>query len=1244
MQAIENHQVVIVSGQTGSGKTTQLPKICLAMGRGQTGMIGHTQPRRLAATSVAKRIAQELQSPIGELVGYQIRFHQRSAANTAIKLMTDGVLLAQTQRDRLLKQYDTLIIDEAHERSLNIDFLLGYLKQLLPKRPDLKVVITSATIDAQRFANHFADVQGRPAPVIDVTGRLYPVQVLYRPVRRPGVVADEASGADHSDDAVDEARELIDAIVDAVDECARSGPGDVLVFLPGEREIRETAEALRKHHPPSTQILPLFARLSQNEQEAIFRPSTSARRVVLATNVAETSLTVPGIRFVVDSGVARVKRYSWRQKVEQLQVEPISQAAANQRAGRCGRLGPGICLRLYDELDFNRRREFTEPEILRSSLAGVILRMKSLGLMDIDAFPFVDPPTGRAIADGYQALQELGALTQKTKPNGEVRNELTAIGRSLAKLPLDPRVGRMLLAARDQQCLHEMLIIASALAVQDPRERPLQGRELADQAHAKFADKQSEFLSWLKLWAWYHEEVAHKGSQRQLVKRLRQNFLSVARLREWHDIHVQLSALAGEQGWRINQTEATYEQIHSALLAGLLGQVGLKAEEAGHYQGVRGIRFWIHPSSKLARRAGKWVIASELVETSKLYARCIAKIDPVWIERVGGHLLQRSRSDPRWDARRGQVLAHERASLFGLPVYSGRQVHFGPIDPVQARLTFIREALVPGQLDVPFEFVAHNRRLIRQIEQLEHRSRRPDILVDEELIAKFYDRLLPADICQLTKFKHWFKQLSEQQQAQFKLSRDDLMQHEAAGITSDVFPKSLDWQGTKLKLDYHFEPGSAKDGVTLTVPLAVLNQLAPDRWQWLVPGMVKEKVQWLVKSLPQKLRKHCVPLPDYAKAFYEHWFDQLNDPPGSLLMAIVRDMDRRFHVKVAVTDFRPDTLPAHLFMNFKIIDEHGRLLKAGRNLAQIKAELAKQTQQTLQAMASEGEAVVADVPQDKITSWGFDALPEIMEIRRHKQTVIGYPALVDEGTHCRIDVFDEPHIARQHHRQGLIRLLRIALKDQVKFLEKNLPDELKLGVLYMPLGTWEELRGQLIDAAIYQACLHEVWPQTAEQFKAAREQAKERVGLLAQEMARLVVEILQTWAEVQKKLVPFKVYTNSYQDIQTQLSHLIHKQFVVQTPYEHLREFPRYLQAVLVRLDGLREDAGRDQAKMSDMAPLLANFQRARASLAGAPDPELDAFGWMLQELRVALFAQRLRTPYPVSVKRLHKAWQARAR
>ena len=1244
-RAIDAHQVVIVSGQTGSGKTTQIPKICLAMGRGRAGLIGHTQPRRLAATSVAKRIATELNTTLGELVGYQIRFHQRAASSTTIKLMTDGVLLAQTQRDRLLKQYDTLIIDEAHERSLNIDFLLGYLRQLLPRRPDLKVIITSATIDAGRFAAHFADAHGKPAPVIDVSGRLYPVEILYRPVHQRDLVpADEEFVPAQAVDADDDGRELSDAIVDAVDECARLGEGDVLVFLPGEREIREAAEALRKHHPSSTQILPLFARLSHNEQEEIFRPSTRARRVVLATNVAETSLTVPGIRFVVDSGLARVKRYSWRQKVEQLQVEPISQAAANQRAGRCGRLGPGVCIRLYEEQDFVRRREFTEPEILRSSLAGVILRMKALGLDDIDAFPFVDPPTGRAIADGYQTLQELGALAQTSRNDGQLHNHLTAIGKALAKLPLDPRVGRMLLAARDQQCLHEMLIIAAALAVQDPRERPMQARELADQAHAKFADKQSEFLAWIKLWQWYHEQVAHKASQRQLTKLLRQNYLSVPRLREWHDIHGQLAALAGEQGWRINQTEATFEQIHSALLAGLLGQVGLKSEEAGHYQGVRGVRFWIHPGSRLAKRAGKWVMAAELVETSRLYARCIAKIEPVWIERVGGHLLQREWSDPRWDAKRGQVVAHERANLFGLPVYSGRLVHYGPVDPVLARQTFIREALVPLALDVPFEFVAHNRKLMHHIEQLEHRSRRPDILIDEELIAAFYDRLLPVDVYQLAKFRHWFKQLAPEKQQQWKLEREDLMQHEAAGITSDVFPKSVNWQGARLKLDYHFEPGSPKDGVTLTVPLMVLNQLTPGRWEWLVPGMLKDKVQWLVKSLPQKLRKHCVPLPDYARAFHDRWFDRLDNPPGSLLAAIIADMNEVFHVQVAISDFRLDSLPAHLFMNFKVIDEHGRMLKAGRNLAQIKAELARQTQEMLQAMAQEGQAVIANVPQEEITSWCFADLPDIMEITRQNRTVIGYPALVDGGTHCRIDVFDEPHLARAQHRQGLIRLLRLALKEQVRFTEKNLPEALKLGVLYMPLGTWEELRAQLVDAALYQACLTGDWPQSAVQFEACRDQARERFGLLAQELARLVLEILQLWAEVQKRLVQFKVHAQACQDIKSQIAQLMPKQFVVQTPYEQLRHFPRYLEAVLVRFDGLRADAERDQAKMSDMAPLIGNYQRARVAMAGSPDPALEEFGWMLQELRVMLFAQRLRTPYPVSVKRLYKTWQALGR
>jgi ATP-dependent helicase HrpA len=1013
----------------------------------------------------------------------------------------------------------------------------------------------------------------------------------------------------------------------------------VLVFLPGEREIREVAEALRKHHPVSTQILPLFSRLSQAEQEAVFRPNTRSRRVVLATNVAETSLTVPGIRYVIDSGLARVKRYSWRQKVEQLQIEPISQASANQRAGRCGRLGPGVCIRLYEEADFHRRRPFTEPEILRSSLAGVILRMKSLGLDGIERFPFVDPPTGRAIADGYQTLQELGAIDHTA-----VTNRLTDIGRALAKLPLDPRVGRMLLAARDQQCLHEMLIIASALAVQDPRERPAALREQAEQAHAPFGDKQSEFLFWLKLWTWYHEQVAHKASQRKLTALLRKTFLSPIRLREWHDIHGQLAALVGEQGWRVNQTEATYEQIHTALLAGLLGQVGAKAEDSGHYQGVRDLRFWIHPGSKLVKRAGRWVMAAELVETSKLYARCVAKIEPLWIERVGTHLLQRSWGDPRWDKRRGQVVALEKASLYGLPIYSGRRVHFGPIDPVLARQTFIRQALVPGELDVPFDFVAHNKRLIQQIEQLEHRARRPDILVDETLIEAFYDRLLPADICQTASFKHWFKFLPQAELERWKLSRDDLMRHEAAGVTTEVFPKKIQWQDNLLKLDYHFEPGSAKDGVTLTVPLVLLNQLNAQRWEWLVPGMVKEKVQWLVKSLPQKLRRHCVPVPDYAQAFYDRWFDRLHEPVGSLVAALIQDMAAQFRLPVQAEDFKLETLPAHLFMNFRVIDQDGRVLKISRNLAQIKAELSRQAQETLQAMAGDGVALSDDLPQESITTWSFGQLPDIMEIRRERQTVIGYPALVDEKTHCRIDVFDDPDVAKAVHQRGLIRLMRLGLKEQIKYLEKQIPEALRLGVLFMPLGTWESLREQIIDAALMRATLTEAWPEDAPAFERCLEQARERVGLLAQDIARLVLVVLETRAVVLKRLAQFKTHTAACQDMQGQLAELLDPLFVRTTAYEHLKHLPRYLQAMVVRFDGLRADAQRDQARMAEMAGLLANYKRARLALAGATDAALDEFFWLIQELRVALFAQRLRTPMPVSVKRLQKTWASMQR
>ncbi len=1245
-RAIAAHQVVIVSGETGSGKTTQLPKICLELGRGLKKMIGHTQPRRLAASSVARRIADELQTPLGDWVGYQVRFQDRSSAQTAIKLMTDGILLAESQRDPLLKRYDTIIIDEAHERSLNIDFLLGYLRQLLPRRRDLKVIITSATIDAGRFARHFADAKGVPAPVIEVSGRLYPVEIRYRPVLNPALEEGVAGGVtpqaglSERSLARDEERDLINALVEAVDECARVGPGDILVFLPGEREIRECTEALRKHHPPGTQVLALFARLSQEEQEEIFRPRTSARRIVLATNVAETSLTVPGIRFVIDSGLARVKRYSWRNKVEQLRIEPISQASANQRSGRCGRLGPGVCIRLYDEQDFKDRAAFTDPEILRSSLASVILRMKALRLNDIETFPFVDPPSGRAIADGYHLLQELGAID----PDADKPDALTETGRALAKLPVDPRLGRMILAARDQHCLTEMLIIASALSVQDPRDRPMHAREAAEQAHSIFNDDKSEFVAYVKLWNWYHEQVRHKESQRKLVALLRTHYLSPLRLREWHDIHSQLMALVGEQGWRLNKTEATHEQIHLSLLSGLLGNLGFKAEEAGHYLGARDIRFWIHPGSRLLKKAGKWIMAAELVDTSKLYARCVAKIDPSWVERVAGHLLKRSWSDPRWERKLGQVVANEKATLYGLTVYSGRRVHYGPIAPEQAREIFILQALIPGDIDSPLSFLAHNRKLIAQIEKLEHQTRRPDILVDDALILAFYDKLLPVDISQTATLEHWVKGLSKEHAQQLMLTRDALMRHEAAGVTTDIFPKFFDWQGVRLAVDYHFEPGSPKDGLTITVPLYFLNQVDAARCEWLVPGMLKEKAQLLLKSLPQKIRRHCVPLPDYAAGFYERWYDRLEIPPCGLIDGLIQDIWQQLKIRPLVTDFKPETLPAHLFMSFKVVDEHGRMLAAGRNLAQIKAELGKKAQANFQKLATRDQEVASVLSQDEITEWSFGKLPELMEIRRKDQVVVGYPALVERGAACALDVFDDPQVALQAHKRGLVRLFRLALREQVKFLEKNLHELTKMGMLYLQLGTQEQLRDQIIDCALIGACLAEPWPDDAQTFEARRQEAKTKLGLLAQEVARLAFNVLEGWAAVARKLPQAKINPAAYADLQQHLQQLVSARFIVETPYSQLVHVPRYLKAAVARIDKLKLDPARDARLMAEMAPVLTQYSRARSALKGAPDVGLDEFRWLLEELRVALFAQELRTPMPVSVKRLQKTWEAMQR
>ncbi|UZD56277.1 ATP-dependent RNA helicase HrpA [Caldimonas aquatica] len=1289
-RAIAEHQVVIVCGETGSGKTTQLPKIALAMGRGLgaggAGLIGHTQPRRIAAASVAKRIAQELGTPVGEHVGYKVRFQDRLSPGASVKLMTDGILLAETQTDPLLRAYDTLIIDEAHERSLNIDFLLGYIKQILPRRPDLKVIVTSATIDAERFAEHFASRRG-PAPVIMVSGRLYPVELRWRPFEwdaaaRPAGQAPGASAkAGRSDDY-----DLNDAIADAVDELWREGPGDVLVFLPGEREIREAAEHLRKHHPPGVEILPLFARLSQQEQDRVFEPG-AAPRIVLATNVAETSLTVPGIRYVVDSGLARVKRYSYRNKVEQLQVEPISQAAANQRAGRCGRVANGICIRLYDEQDFASRPRFTDPEILRSSLAGVILRMKSLGLGAVEDFPFLEPPPRRAIADGYQLLAELNAVDEN--------NELTPIGRELAKLPLDPRVGRMILEARERQSLAEVLIIAAALSGQDVRDRPMEQAQAADEKHRKFDDEKSEFMGYLKLWKWLEEsrggaprgadvapgarEQAPKLSNRKYEQLLREHFISPRRVREWRDIHSQLHTVVAEHGWRLNTTPATYEQIHLAMLAGLLGNVGVKSDEDEWYLGARGIKFWRHPGVHLSKKPGRWIVAAELVETTRLYARGIAAIEAQWIPWVAGHLLKKQLLEPHWEKRPAEVVALERATLYGLVVYNNRRVSYGKVDPAAAREIFIREALVHGEWETKLPFLAHNQNLVRQVEELEHKSRRQDVLVDEELIYAFYDQQVPADVHSGHGFERWYREESRRQPKLLMLTKEELMRHEAAGITTAAFPKTIRLGGVDCSATYLHDPGDPKDGVTVTVPIYALNQVSEERCEWLVPGMLKDKVLALLKSLPQKPRARLVPLPEFADAF-------LSSVPfgqGSLIEALLKAVRERSQLDVKRADFKLETLSPHLFMNFRVVDEHGRQLGMGRQLATLKAELGGQARSAFQALAAlkvAGLKPAADVPEAapaakrpasppsssskaggtsvpagaaeaagaavarapaagatsaRHTAWTFGELPELMEIGR----MVGFPAVVDKGTHVEIEVFDEPEVAAARHRAGLRRLVALQIREPLKYLEKNLPDLQKMAVAYMGLGTAEELRDQIIEVAMDRAFLQEPLPHDEASFKARVDEGRTRLNLIAQEVARLAGAILAEYQAAARKLKDARPPKEVADDVAAQLQRLMPKRFLAGAPYAQLQHYPRYLKAVQMRLDKLRSDPARDAQRMAELRPLEQRYLRRLAELKGQHDSRLEEFRWLLEELRVSLFAQELRTPQPVSAKRLEKVW-----
>jgi len=1354
MAAMDQHQVIIVCGETGSGKTTQLPKIALMLGRGRLNakpgerarMIGHTQPRRIAASSVAKRIAEELKTPLGEVVGFKVRFQDRLSKNASVKLMTDGILLAETQTDPLLQAYDTIIIDEAHERSLNIDFLLGYLRQILPRRPDLKIVVTSATIDADRFAKHFASRNG-PAPVIMVSGRTFPVEQRYRPF--------------------EESRDygLNEAMADAVDELWQGGAGgDILVFLPGEREIREAADHLRKHlaHQPLTrnaEVLPLFARLSQAEQDQIFEAS-NGRRIVLATNVAETSLTVPGIRYVIDAGTARVKRYSLRSKVEQLLVEPISQAAANQRAGRCGRVANGICIRLYDDKDFAGRPRFTDPEILRSSLAGVILRMKSLHLGVVEDFPFIEAPSKRAITDGYQLLAELGAVDDD--------NELTPIGQELARLPLDPRVGRMILEARHRNALDEVLVIASAMSVQDVRDRPMDLQAQADQQHAKFDDDKSEFTGYLKLWKWIHAarggepharsavnssasmqsgqktmdrfvprddrssviaseaqhsssslpviasearqssgiqavsprhatsrngaaqttQPTHKLSNRQYEQLLRQNFINIRRVREWRDTHTQLLTVVAEHKWRINTQPASYEQLHLSMLAGLLGNVGYKLEDEEAYLGARGIKFHKHPGAHLSKKPGRWIVVAELVETTRLFGRGIAAIEPQWLEQVGAHLLRKQVLDPHWEKKSAEVVALERATLYGLVVYSGRRTAYSRVDLHGARDVFIREALVGDQWETKLPFLAANHKMIAKVEELEHKSRRQDVLVDDELIYAFYDQQIPPEVCSGRLLEDWYRTESAKQPRLLLLTREELMRHEAAGITTQAFPKHIRLGGTDCTATYLHQPGDARDGVTVTVPLFVLNQVSEDRCEWLVPGLLKDKIQALLKSLPQRPRSRFVPLPESATRLAA----ELSAPElfgaGSLTDVLLKKVRDETSLDVKRGDFKHDMLSPHLFMNLLVVDEHGRQLGMGRNLGALKGELGAKARGAFQALAqlkvaaspspanapqnnanpspvmasearqssqrapatgkAESPVIASEARQSsqrtpatpqRYSTWTFGELPELMEISKGGQTLIGFPALVDMQDAVTIEVFDEPDVAAAKNRAGLRRLFALQIKDALKYFEKNIPDLQKMAVAYMPLGTADELKTQIIDVALDRAFLLDPLPNDETTFKRRIEEGRGRLTLIANEVARLAGTILLEFGAATRKIKDTKNAPDATADCSQQLQRLMPKNFMAATPWPQLQHYARYLKAITLRLDKYRADPARDAQRLTELKPQEQRYWRLVAERKGAQDARMLEFRWLLEELRVSFFAQELRTPQPVSIKRLEKAW-----
>lgn len=1263
--ALEKSQVVVIAGETGSGKTTQLPKICLEIGRGVHGLIGHTQPRRLAARSVATRVAEEIGTPLGELVGYQVRFEDQSKDGTLIKLMTDGILLAETQHDRFLEKYDTIIVDEAHERSLNIDFLLGYLKTLLPRRPDLKLIITSATIDLERFSKHFND-----APIIEVSGRTYPVETWYRPL---AAEVDEEGERLLDDLSIDQG---ILAALDEIAEHERSvgkRPGDVLVFLPGEREIREAAEVLRKANLRFTEVLPLYARLTPAEQQKIFAPM-AGRKIVLATNVAETSLTVPGIRYVIDSGTARISRYSYRAKVQRLPIEPVSQASANQRKGRCGRVEPGICIRLYSEEDFLGRPEFTDPEILRTNLAAVILQMLHLRLGSIEDFPFIEPPDGKAISDGFNLLQELSAVNRES--------QLTPIGRQLARLPIDPRLGRMVLEGAKQGSLEEILIVAAALSVQDPRERPMDRQQAADQAHAQWKDVDSDFAALINLWRGFEEKRQELGSN-PLRTWCKKNFLNYMRLREWRDAHRQLvliardlqlsgnasrrSPLAGDDGQadrpqagsykeavvptkdtRVNaiarqQAEASeaavraknYAAVHKAILAGLLSQIGQKTEE-GDYLGARQRRFWIHPSSVIGRKKPNWIMAAELVETTKLFARMVAKIEPDWIEPLAAHLVKKNHLEPHWEKKRGQVVAYEQVTLYGMIIVGRRPVHYGPIDPPVAREMFIREGLVRGEINSRVRCLTANRQLLERLDELEAKSRRRDILADEETLFGYYDARIPQDIYQAASFEAWYKKGSAADAQLLIMREEDALARDAKEVTAAQYPDTLRIGELQLPLSYHFEPNHPRDGVTLRVPAPLLPQLQPERLQWLVPGLLEAKCIALVRGLPKALRKNFVPVPDFVGAA----LDKLVFGQGSLPQALGQELLRMTGARVSDEAWAEaaESIESHLKMNIEVVDARGKFLGEGRDLAELTARFAEASQAALA------------IPQqsDKPKTVEAKAFAEVAEKAQQKIAGLSmtvYPALVEEAGVVKEGRFPTQAEADFQHRRALQRLLLQQLAEQAKFLRGKLPGLTELGLLYRDIGRVEALVEDILLASL-DACILEGEATLPRDGAALAQLAERKRGdwtAHAERIARLVLEILKLNHGLQKR---FKgkidlAQAMALNDIKQQLANLVYAGFVRETPGEWLKEIPRYLKAIEQRLDKVGAQVQRDRVWTGEITGYWEQHKARAAKHAqeGKRDAQLTLYRWMLEEYRVSLFAQQLGTKMAVSDKRLSKQW-----